>query len=58
MENETGLLETLWALVGCPYLSDLRAPLYRIEVRQAVVKLRPEDFPPHEWKEALSYLIV
>ena len=62
--KKEGLLETLWALVGCPYLSDLHDylsdlhdPRYRADVRRAATKLRAEDFSAREWQDALTYLI-
>ena len=55
--KKEGLLETLRALVGCPYLSDLHDPRYHADVRRAATKLRTEDFSAREWQDALTYLI-
>ena len=55
--KKEGLLETLWTLVGCPYLSALHDPQYRADVRRAATKLREEDFSARERQDTLTYLI-
>lgn len=52
------LLDRLWRMVGCPYLSDLRLDPARLEALCRAVRETPEEaFPSEQWREALDYLV-
>lgn len=53
----TDLLEYLAYMTGCAYLSDLRAlPPFSKQLRQALYAIPAQEFPDHQWQEALDYL--
>ncbi|WP_295763521.1 hypothetical protein [uncultured Oscillibacter sp.] len=56
MASEETLLDALVRLTGCAFLSDLHLAGNRGRVVQALRALRPEAYPPEEWRDAACYL--
>ncbi|WP_191396655.1 hypothetical protein [Flavonifractor sp. An306] len=57
MGQDKQILEDLQKLAGCDYLSDLRFCCSRESLLRAIKQLRPEDYVPAQWKEAVCYLL-
>lgn len=57
MKNEKHLLDILWEMVGCEYLSDLRTKRYRSAALQAICHVDKNDYSAKMWNETLSYIL-
>ena len=52
-----GLLSELADKSGCNYISDLRSPAFRAELRRQLQSIEAGEFSLAEWLDAQSYLI-
>ena len=50
------LLDELARRTGCLYLSDLHDPAVWRELRRVLRRFPSDDYPAHQWAEALDYL--
>lgn len=50
------LLDTIYQVIGCSYLSDLHTGFYDCEIKKTVKMLAADAYPLEEWKEAVSYI--
>lgn len=53
------LIDYLAHSLDCMYISDLRFldKKSRLRLRIILECISPDDFPPHDWEEALKYLL-
>ena len=56
MIRDRDLLEELYIIVGCEYLSELKEKNMRDKLFRAVRQINITDFTFDEWSKALSYL--
>jgi len=56
MIRDRDLLEELYIIAGCEYLSELKEKNMRDKLFRAVRQINIRDFTFDEWSEAISYL--
>jgi len=56
MNHKAGLLDKLYEMVGCDYISSMKEAEWRSSLIRAIRKTAGSDYALEEWSEALSYL--
>ena len=56
MSNKIDVLDQLYTMVGCSFLSDLKDPRWHTPLLRAVVKLDVAEYPCEQWSEAFQYV--
>lgn len=57
MKERQHLLEFLYTLIDCSYLSDLHQKILYPEIYRILRFLEPGDFPLKEWNQACNYIL-
>lgn len=57
MMKEKHLLDVLWEMVGCDYLSDMKTEKMRAKTFDAIGHIHKSDYSTAMWNETLSYIL-
>lgn len=55
-QGKGDLLDVLAEQLSCSYLSDLKSPMERPAIAQALLSISAESYSLAQWNEALAYL--
>lgn len=56
-DKEASLLEEIYTLTGCLYLSDLHSCQCQNKTREAILQIKAEAYPAAQWNEAAGYIL-
>lgn len=56
-QNPETLIDDLWELLDCTYLSDLRLANNIVMIKAALEGLEPEAYTLKAWNEAVRYIL-